>query len=160
MIVALLIIPKGTFYQQTGGQWIYNIILESLECEPDDVINIKSSLGKKSLVTFKLQNVFTKEAKFIAYFSHDSTSEFSVSPREGQLDQSGKEGTQFIISYLPIEYGKIKIGKLIIETDEVQWVFEVRGTHLDYKPPEIKKTDVTKATKAMDIRNKNVNNKK
>ena len=30
------------------------------------------------------------------------------------------------------------IGKLIIETDEVEWIFEVRGTHLDYKPPEIK----------------------
>ncbi|MCQ2815955.1 MAG: hypothetical protein MJ252_01695, partial [archaeon] len=55
--------------KKTGGQWIYNIILESLECEPDDIINIKSSLGKKSLVTFRLQNVFTKEAKFIAYFS-------------------------------------------------------------------------------------------
>ena len=50
--------------------------------------------------------------------------------------------------YLPVEYGKIKIGKLIIETDEVQWIFEVRGTHLDYKPPEVKKTNILKMTKA------------
>ena len=36
---------------------------------------------------------------------------------------------------------------MIIETDEIQWIFEVRGTHLDYKPPEIKKTDIYKMTK-------------
>ena len=62
-----------------------------------------------------------------------------MTPREGILEQAGKDGTQFVVRYLPIEYGKIKIGKLIVETDDVEWVFEVRGTHLDYKPPEIKR---------------------
>ena len=57
-----------------------------------------------------------------------------------------------MISYLPVEYGKIKIGKLIIETDEIQWIFEVRGTHLDYKPPEIKSTNIHKMTKATIMR--------
>ena len=138
--------------KKSGGQWIYNIILEATEPDPDDIIHIKSSLGKQSFVAFKLQNIFTKDAKFIAYFSHDSSSEFSVTPREGTLDQSGRDGSQFVICYLPVEYGKIKIGKLIIETDEVQWIFEVRGTHLDYKPPEVKKTDLRKMTKAMENR--------
>ena len=145
--------------KKSGGQWIYNIILEATEPEPDDVIHIKSSLGKQAFVAFKLQNIFTKEAKFIAYFSHDTSSEFSVSPREGTLDQSGREGTQFVICYLPVEYGKIKIGKLIIETDEVEWIFEVRGTHLDYKPPEIKKASLLKQTKASEIRNSTDNKK-
>ena len=140
--------------KKSGGQWIYNIILESTEPDPDDIIHIKSSLNKQSFVAFKLQNIFTKDAKFVAYFSHDSSSEFSVSPREGILDQSGRDGTQFVVCYLPVEYGKIKIGKLIIETEEVQWVFEVRGSHLDYKPPEIKKTSVFKETKASELRNK------
>ena len=134
--------------KKSGGQWIYNIILEATEPDPDDVIHIKSALGKQSFVAFKLQNIFTKDAKFIAYFSHDTSSEFSVSPREGILDQSGREGTQFVICYLPTEYGKVKTGKLIVETDEVEWIFEVRGTHLDYKPPEIKKTNLLKQTKA------------
>ena len=151
--------------KKSGGQWIYNIILEATEPDPDDVIHIKSSLGKQSFVAFKLQNVFTKDAKFIAYFSHDSTSEFSVTPREGTLDQSGRDGSQFVICYLPVEYGKIKIGKLIIETDEVQWIFEVRGTHLDYKPPEVKRTNILKPTKATENRlvmneKKEDNNKK
>ena len=139
--------------KKSGGQWIYNLILESTEPEPDDIIHIKSSMGKQSFVTFKLQNIFTKDAKFTAYFSHDSSSEFSVSPREGILDQSGREGTQFVVCYLPVEYGKIKIGKLIIETDEVQWVFEVRGSHLDYKPPEIKKGHLMEQTKSSEMRN-------
>ena len=107
--------------KKSGGQWIYNIILEATEPEPDDVINIQSSLGKLANVSFKLQNVFPKYSKFVAYFSHDSSSEFYVSPREGILDQSGREGTTFVVSYLPVEYGKVKIGKLIVETDEIQW---------------------------------------
>ena len=134
--------------KKSGGQWIYNILLEATEPDPDDVIYVKSAIGKQSFVTFRLQNIFTKEVKFSAYFSHESSSEFSVSPREGILDQSGKEGTQFVICYLPVEYGKIKIGKLIIETDEIQWVFEIRGSHLDYKPPEVKRTHLFEKTKA------------
>ena len=139
--------------KKSGGQWIYNILLEATEPEPDDVIHIKSSIGKQSFVTFRLQNIFTKDAKFMAYFSHESSSEFSVTPREGILDQSGREGTQFVICYLPVEYGKIKIAKLIIETDEVQWVFEIRGSHLDYKPPDIKKTHILEQTKSSEYKN-------
>ena len=133
--------------KKSGGQWIYNILLEALLPDPDDIINIKSSLLKESYITFNLENIFTREAKFIAYFSHESSTEFNVSPREGILEQSGKQGTQFVICYLPVEYGKIKIGKLIVETDEVMWIFEIRGTYTDYKPPEIKESHLMKLIK-------------
>ena len=106
----------------------------------------------QSFVTFRLQNVFTKDARFTAYFTHESSSEFSVTPKEGILDQNGREGTQFVICYLPTEYGKIKVGKLIIDTDDVQWVFEVRGSHLDYKPPEIKKAHLLEQTKSSEYK--------
>ena len=125
--------------KKTGGQWIYNIVLESTEPDPDDILYIKSSLGKESFIAFKLKNIFNKNDRFIAYFSHDSSSEFNVTPREGILEPNEKEGTQFSVCYLPIEYGKVKVGKLIIETDEVQWIFEIRGTHLVYIPPEKRK---------------------
>ena len=138
--------------KKSGGQWIYNILLESGTPDPDDIIHIKSSIGMQSFVTFKLQNIFTKDAKFTAYFSHESSSEFSVTPKEGILDQSGREGTQFVICYLPVEYGKIKIAKLIVETDEVQWLFEVRGSHMDYKPPEIKETHIFEQTKSSEYK--------
>jgi len=80
-----LIISKSS-----GGQWIYNVILESTEPETDDVIHIQSSLDKVSHISFKLHNIFTKNAKFCAYFSHDSSAEFSVTPKDGILDQSGR----------------------------------------------------------------------
>ena len=32
-----------------------------------------------------------------------------------------REGTQFIVSFTPVEYGKMKTGKLIIQTDEMYW---------------------------------------
>jgi len=37
----------------------------------------------------------------------------------------GGEGVEFAIAYAPSEYGKDKIGRLIIQTEEMQWVFEV-----------------------------------
>lgn len=63
-----------------------------------------------------------------------------------------RQGSQFLITYLPVEYGKIKMGKLIIETDEVQWLYEVKGDHIDYKPPEAKGSTLMKNTKAGEIR--------
>ncbi len=61
-----------------------------------------------------------------------------------------------MITYLPVEYGKVKMGKLIIETDEVQWLYEVKGDHIDYKPPEAKGSTLMKQTKAGEIRDTQV----
>ena len=61
-----------------------------------------------------------------------------------------------MVCYLPVEYGKMKMGKLIIETDEVQWVFEVRGSHLDYRPPEIKKSHFLEQTKSSGFKTVNM----
>lgn len=51
-----------------------------------------------------------------------------------------------------MEYGKVKLGKLIIETDEVMWVYEVKGDHIEYKPPEIKESNLHKNTKASELK--------
>ena len=44
-------------------------------------------------------------------------------------------GNQFIVSFTPVEYGKTIVGKLIIETDEMQWSYEVRGVPPSYMAP-------------------------
>jgi len=36
--------------------------------------------------------------------------------------------------------------------DEVEWIFEVRGSHLDYKPPEIKESHILEQTKSSENR--------
>jgi hypothetical protein len=71
-------------------------------------------------------------AEFTAFFTSDSASEFMVYPKSGLLEPYGKEGTNFIVSFSPTEYGKQKIGKLVIQTDEMQWTYEIKGSHPHY----------------------------
>ena len=42
-------------------------------------------------------------------------------PKSGELDPFGRDGKNFIISFTPVEYGKLRKGKLIIQTDELHW---------------------------------------
>jgi len=53
-------------------------------------------------------------AEFTASFTPDSAQEFFVHPKQGSLEPYGREGTNFIVSFTPTEYGKQKIGKLVI----------------------------------------------
>ena len=44
---------------------------------------------------FRLNNRVKSHAKFKAYSSSDSNMEFSVSPKTGDLEPYGREGSQF-----------------------------------------------------------------
>ena len=50
---------------------------------------------------------------------------------------ASREGTNFIVSFTPTEYGKAKVGRLVIQTEEMQWTYEIRGSHPHYKIPEV-----------------------
>lgn len=100
--------------RQSGGRWKYKIQLEATEPEEDDVILISSPLNKTTSVQFKLTNKTKNYSRFVAGFSPESDAEFSVIPKQGDLEPYGREGTIFIVSFTPIEYGKIRKGKLII----------------------------------------------
>ena len=41
------------------------------------------------------------------------------------------------MSFTPTEYGKAKVGRLVIQTEEMQWTYEIRGSHPHYKIPEV-----------------------
>lgn len=56
-------------------------------------------------------------------------------PKNGELEPKQREGTTFIISFTPIEYGKIRRGKLIIQTDDMYWSYLVKGVLPKYNPP-------------------------
>ena len=85
----------------------------------DDIITIQSPLHKTSSVSFRLSNHMKQYAEFSAHFTQDSAQEFAVHPKNGQLEPYGKEGTNFIVSFTPTEYGKQKIGRLVIQTEEM-----------------------------------------
>ena len=97
--------------------------MEATEPEEDDVIQIFSPINKTSSVSFRLANRFKTYSSFTAFFSPDSDPEFSIMPRTGELEPYGREGKNFIISFTPVEYGKMKQGKLVIQTDEIYWFF-------------------------------------
>ncbi|CAK4289382.1 unnamed protein product [Aphanomyces euteiches] len=59
----------------------------------------------------------------------------SVYPVEGMLAPYGTDGTSFTIAFTPTGYGKMCSGQLVIVTDEMQWTFNVKGTHPEYKIP-------------------------
>ena len=88
-------------------------------------------------MSFKLNNHLKSYAEFQAFFTADSAVEFAVHPKAGVLEPYGKDGTNFIVSFTPTEYGKAKIGKMVIQTDEMQWTYEIRGSHPHYKVPEV-----------------------
>ena len=121
--------------QQMGGRWKFNLELIATEADIDDVIRIEGLMNVSSSVSFRQCNQFDAAERFRAYFSADSPSEFSVSPASGILQPYGSEGTNFIVTFLPRMYGKIYVGKLVIETEEMQWAYEVRGENPKYEQP-------------------------
>ena len=44
-------------------------------------------------------------------------------PRNGELEGIGREGRTFVVSFTPVEYGKERQARLIIETDELFWYY-------------------------------------
>jgi len=61
----------------------------------------------------------------------ESPGVFSVSPQQGLLSSLADGGTNFTVSYAPVEYGKPLKGTLVVLTDEMQWSYEVcRSVHV------------------------------
>jgi len=114
--------------RRSGGRWRFEMTLEATEPEPDDMIKIEAANNTTANVVFRLNNRFLAYAQFQAYFSTDSAYTLSVSPTSGVLAPYGGEGTQFVVSFSPIEYGKPQKGRLVIETDEMMWSYDILGT--------------------------------
>jgi hypothetical protein len=89
-------------------------------------------------VAFRICNYAPVYADFTAFFDSTSASELSVHPSHGVMEPQGSpNGTQFIISFKPTEYGKAIRGLLVIQTEEVMWSYEVRGSIPAYEPPTV-----------------------
>lgn len=119
----------------SGGVWRFQLSIEATEPDIDDSIVIESSLHQTSSVSFKLCNQFREPANFHCEFTAASSSVFTAFPTTGILSSYGEEGTNFVISFTPVEYGKPLTGRLLITTEEIQWTFDIRGTHPEYVTP-------------------------
>jgi len=123
----------------SGGRWAFDFDLVALAADIDDTIRIEGAINKTSSVAFRMKNQFDVEAEFRAYFLPDSPDELSVSPAVGVLaPYSSDDGalTEFKVSFHPKTYGKAFVGKLVVETEEMQWIYEVIGEHPKYQGPQ------------------------
>lgn len=126
----------------SGGRWRFEMQLEASEPDLDGIISIEALVGHTETAYFKLASPMANPAKFTAAFTADSPLEFSVTPATGYLPAAGvHEGTgeptstAFAVSFTPKEYGAMAVGRLVVQTAEVEWVFEVRGARPQYVPP-------------------------
>jgi len=111
------------------GRWRLQVDVESTEPEPDDVIQLTAPVGGSDKVSFKLSNRFLGLSSFEAYFTARSSPHFAVSPATGVLAPFGSDGTPFVVTFAPVEYGVIEIGNLVISTEEAQWNYRVTGSY-------------------------------
>uniref|UniRef100_A0A0G4F070 Calponin-homology (CH) domain-containing protein n=1 Tax=Chromera velia CCMP2878 TaxID=1169474 RepID=A0A0G4F070_9ALVE len=128
-----IILERGT-----EGRWRFQGKLNALFPDQDDSISIEAPVGKRSAVSFRLTNYRAAFAPFEAYFTADHpSSDFSVSPSKGVLEPADSEGTEFVVTYFSREYGRTGMAKLVIETGDMLWSFNVRGGQPKYIPPNI-----------------------
>lgn len=123
--------------RRTGGRWPFEIMMEALPPKPDDIIQIQSKLHNTSTVTFRLKNNTMEYAPFTALFTTESPDTFTVSPSNGVLPPANSEGALFSVSFSPVRYGLPQKGLLIVETKEMMWSYEVRGSHPTFVVPHV-----------------------
>ncbi|RXM29158.1 Cilia- and flagella-associated protein 47 [Acipenser ruthenus] len=120
----------------TGGIWKFPIQLVSTEPEVDDVINIEAvGLNKVSMVGFRLTSQTRYVEPFTAYFLPGSGSEFEVSPQSGELLPIHSAGTLITVSFSPSMYSKKHRATLVIQTGDMQWMYDINGVQPQYIPP-------------------------
>ncbi|KAJ3017572.1 UNVERIFIED_CONTAM: Cilia- and flagella-associated protein 47 [Siphonaria sp. JEL0065] len=132
----------------TGGRWRFPISLASLPPLVDDTITIEGAINKLSAVSFKLKNSAEHARKFKAYFVSPVSPEFSVVPTEGTLwpeTVKGSGDNMFVVGYKASSYGKMLVGTLVIECDDVSWSYEVRGTTPQTRLPSAQKSTILPA---------------
>lgn len=119
-----------------GGVWKFPIRFSAQEPPVDDQIDIEATgLNKESSVGFRLTSQTKYPVSFNAYFAAGSDPEFSVTPANGELLSLGSNGTMIHVGFRPSVYGKIYNAKLVIQTEDMQWSYNVRGILPDYAPP-------------------------
>ncbi|XP_078416576.1 cilia- and flagella-associated protein 47-like [Cetorhinus maximus] len=128
----------------TGGIWNFPLLLIATEPQVDDVINIEAlGLNKESMVCFRLTSQTRYPMPFTAHFLPCSDQEFVVSPQTGELLPHGSTGTLFTVGFTPRMYSKKYKAKLLIQTMDMQWMYEINGLDPQYTPPNIQHGKIT-----------------
>ncbi|XP_076799523.1 cilia- and flagella-associated protein 47-like isoform X2 [Clavelina lepadiformis] len=130
-----------TVASATGGVWSFPLSIRASEPPPDDVIYVEAAgLGKGSTVSFLLYSHSKHPTPFNAFFVNGSDLEFSVSPATGELQPQGTSGTRLSVTFTPNMYGRFYKARLIVQTLDMQWTYDVKGVTPEYRVPNVSST--------------------
>jgi len=138
-----------------GGRWRFPVRLNChLPPDLDGTITLEAPVNGTATVGVPLRNVAPSASPFAAYFTADTTPEFSLAPARGTLlpalaedaddaeeaggGSGGADGltpAALTVSYAPREYGKRCSGVLVVDAPLYQWRFAVVGRQPTYRPP-------------------------
>ena len=119
--------------QENGGRWRFQMVLEGTEADIDGTLTVHANVGSVGFLELQLPEV-SHPTPFEAFFSPDSPDAFTVGPERGHL-APGEAGGALKISYAPTRYGKGLEGYLCLQTDDMQWIYCVKGETPVYIPP-------------------------
>ncbi|XP_069746190.1 cilia- and flagella-associated protein 47-like isoform X2 [Narcine bancroftii] len=142
----------------TGGVWKFPLLLTAIEPQIDDIINIETAgLNKESAVCFRLTSQTRDPIPFTAHFLPCSDPEFEVSPQMGELLPLGSNGTLITVGFTPRMYSKKHKARLLIQTADMQWTYEINGLDPQYTPPHVQhgKTITTAFKHCVPVRQRN-----
>ncbi|XP_058441727.1 cilia- and flagella-associated protein 47 isoform X2 [Marmota monax] len=112
----------------TDGIWKFPMLLIATKPEVDDVIDIEGiGLLKESTTDFRLTSQTRYSEPFTAYFLPGSDPEFFVKPQTGELPPYNTKGILVIVGFKPRMYSKKYKATLVIETEDMYWLYEING---------------------------------
>ncbi|XP_064627283.1 cilia- and flagella-associated protein 47-like isoform X2 [Lineus longissimus] len=125
----------------TGGVWRFPVRFVATEPKPDDTIVIEAvGLNKEVALGFRLNSQESHPIPFRAFYVAGSDPELTVSPMCGELLPSGSNGTLITVGFTPAMYGKAYHGRLVVQTQDMQWTYIVKGIPPGYIAPEGRST--------------------
>ncbi|KFO28231.1 hypothetical protein H920_10342, partial [Fukomys damarensis] len=114
------------------GIWKFPLILMATDPEVEEIINIRGvGLQKESTMNFRLASPTKYPQQFTASFLPGSDREFFVKPEAGKLPPSYSKGILITVGFKPKMYSKRYKATLVIQTDDMYWMYEINGL-----PPE------------------------
>lgn len=118
-----------------GGRWRQEFRLDATESETEGVVDVAAQVGTSGSASVTVHGNASIAVPFKAFFSPESAIELDVSPAHGILPANLDGPLHLNVTYTPIEYGRAATGLLIVETDEMQWSFQINGVRPEYIPP-------------------------
>ncbi|XP_040600110.1 cilia- and flagella-associated protein 47 isoform X2 [Mesocricetus auratus] len=112
----------------TDGIWKFPITLIATEPEVEEIIDIQGiGLFKTSVTEFRLTSQTRYYEPFTAHFLPGGDRDFFVKPQSGELPPFYTKGIVIVVGFKPRMYSKKYQATLVIQTDEIYWLYEING---------------------------------